>query len=86
VVEYRKLPNPRNLKQTSYCYLAKVVGKKESPAFTKHEINNGFEIVWLPYKEALDALVEDTALGNDGRDYIVPRDRAFLEAAGKMMI
>lgn len=63
-----------------------MLGEKNSPSFTKHETGNGFEIAWLPYEEALNALVENEAIGNDGRDYIVPRDRAFLEAAGKMMI
>lgn len=85
IVEYRKLPKPRNLKQTSYCYIAKVIGQKEYPTFTKHEIDTGFKIVWLPYEKALEALTEVEAIGNQGRDYIVPRDRAFLKEAGILL-
>ena len=78
IVEYRKM---FTLKQTSYCYLAKVKGKKGVPEFTNSEKRNGFENVWLPYSEALKALTESKALNNEGRDYIVPRDRTFLEEA-----
>jgi len=81
IVEYRKLLNPRNLKQTSYCYLAKVKGEKGIPEFTESEKRNGFENVWLPYDEALKALTESQALNNEGKYYIVPRDKTFLEEA-----
>lgn len=76
IVEYRKM---FNLKQTSYCYFAKVKGKKGIPEFTESEKRNGFENIWLPYDEALKSLTENKALNNEGRDYIVPRDRTFLE-------
>jgi len=78
IVEYRKM---FNLKQTSYCYLAKVKGEKGTPELTESEQKNGFENVWLSYDEALKALTENKATNNEGRDYIVPRDRAFLEEA-----
>lgn len=78
IVEYRKM---FTLKQTSYCYLAKVKGKKGVPEFTNSEKRNGFENVWLHYDEALKALIESKALNNEGRDYIVPRDKTFLEKA-----
>ena len=81
IIEYRKLLNPRNLKQTSYCYLAKVIGIKGKPEYTEHEKKNGFENVWLSYDEALKALTESKALSNEGKYYIVPRDRALLEEA-----
>ena len=50
VIEYRKI---YNLKQTSYCYLAKVKGQKGVPDFTDSEKEKGFEVVWLPYKETM---------------------------------
>ena len=78
IVEYRKI---FNLKQTSHCYLAKVKGEKGNPDFTDDEKENGFEQVWLPYDEALKVLSENIATNTEGRDYIVPRDTAFLESA-----
>ncbi|MEK7564351.1 MAG: NUDIX domain-containing protein [Patescibacteria group bacterium] len=85
IVEYRKLLNPRNLKQTSYCYLAKIKGEKGIPEFTESEKRNGFEGIWLTYDEALKALTESQALNNEGKYYIVPRDRAFLEEADNLV-
>ena len=78
IVEYRKI---FTLKQTSYCYLAKVKGKKGTPDFTDDEKENGFEQVWLFYIEALKAITGSKATSVEGRSYIVPRDTAFLEEA-----
>jgi 8-oxo-dGTP pyrophosphatase MutT (NUDIX family) len=79
IIEYRKI---FNLKQTSYCYLAKVKGPKGTPDFTDDEKENGFEQVWLSYNDALKALIESKASSIEGSDYIVPRDTTFLEEAG----
>jgi 8-oxo-dGTP diphosphatase len=78
IVEYRKI---FSLKQTSYCYLAKVKGEKGKPDFTDSEKENGFEQVWLPYDEALKALLNSKATNIEGSAYIVPRDTAFLQEA-----
>lgn len=78
IVEYRKM---FSLKQISYCYLAKVKGRKGISDFTDSEKENGFEQVWLSFNKALKILTECKALGVEGRDYIVPRDTAFLEEA-----
>lgn len=78
IVEYRKI---FNLKQTSYCYLAKVKGEKGKPDFTDDEKENGFEQVWLPYDEALKVLSESKAINIEGSAYIVPRDTVFLQEA-----
>lgn len=78
IVEYRKI---FNLKQTSYCYFAKVKGAKGIPNFTDDEKENGFEQVWLPYEQALKFLSESKATNIEGSAYIVPRDTAFLEEA-----
>ncbi|MCG2690028.1 NUDIX domain-containing protein [Candidatus Parcubacteria bacterium] len=82
IVEYRKI---FGLKQTSYCYLAKVKGEKGKPAFTDDEKENGFEQVWLPYKEALRALLDSKATNIEGSAYIVPRDTAFLQEAKSLI-
>ncbi|OGG59708.1 hypothetical protein A2765_03915 [Candidatus Kaiserbacteria bacterium RIFCSPHIGHO2_01_FULL_56_24] len=80
VVEYRKI---FQLKQTSYCYLAKVKSEKGTPDFTDEEKANGFEVAWVSYADALQLLNEsrDTAANLEGREYIVPRDIAILKAA-----
>mgnify|MGYP001570610093 CR=1 FL=1 len=78
VVEYRKFCK---LKQISYCYLAKVKGKKGKPNFTDKEIENGFEEVWLSFDEARKALNESNADSIEGKLYIVPRDLILLKEA-----
>lgn len=82
IVEYRKI---FNLKQTSHCYLAKVLGEKGTPNFTDEEKENGFEQVWLPYAQALEILSGSKATSIEGSDYIVPRDTAFLREAGTLV-
>jgi len=78
IVEYRKI---FTLKQTSYCYLAKVKGPKGKPDFTDNEQEKGFEVVWLSYEEAIKALNDSRAISVEGGSYIVPRDIAFIEEA-----
>jgi 8-oxo-dGTP diphosphatase len=78
IVEYRKI---FTLKQTSYCYLAKVKGPKGKPDFTDSEKEKGFEVVWLSYEEAIKALNDSKAVSVEGGSYIVPRDIAFIEEA-----
>ncbi len=70
-----------NLHQISYCYFAKVVGEKGIPDFTESEIAEGFEVVWLPYNEALDIIKRSKAEQIESKEYMVPRDIAILEAA-----
>lgn len=69
------------LNQISYCYFAKVVGEKGSSDFTESEIEEGFEVVWLPYEEALRTLKDSKAEHLEARGYMVPRDIAILEAS-----
>lgn len=83
IVEYRKF---FTLKQISYCYLAKVKGKKGTPNFTDEEIAEGFEHIWLPYEEALKLISNNVATSLEGREYIVPRDAIFLKAAGEKIL
>lgn len=78
IVEYRKM---FTLKQTSYCYLAKVKGEKGKPDFTDGEKEKGFKVAWLSYEEAIKALNDSKAISVEGGSYIVPRDMAFIEEA-----
>lgn len=76
ILEYRK---KFNLKQTSFCYLAKLKGEKGEPDYTDHEKENGFEQVWLTYEDAIKALNESMVTELEVSYYIVLRDKTFLE-------
>lgn len=78
IVEFRKM---WRLQQISYCYVAKVTGKKGNPQSTQEEINDGFEQLWLPYPEALSLISNNKATNLEGSAYIVPRDSIFLKRA-----
>ena len=81
IVEYRK---SFNLKQTSYCYLARLKGKSGNSKFTEDEIRDKFEPIWLSYKEALRKFsIKTTSF--EGRVYIMPREYAFLKEAQKLI-
>jgi 8-oxo-dGTP diphosphatase len=78
IVEYRKM---FSLKQTSYCYLAKVVGVRGEPNYTQEELEGGFKLLWAPFDEALSLLQNNIATSIEGGKYIVPRDLIFLQQA-----
>lgn len=82
IVEYRKI---YQIKQISYCYFAKLKGEKGNPDFTDDEIENGFEVVWLPYEQAVETLSHNNATNIEGKSYIVPRDTIFLKTANKFL-
>lgn len=77
IIEYR---DKWSLKQHSYCYLANVVGDKGKPDFTQKEIDNGFEIKWLPLEEAIKLLENDKPDDYMG-GFIQIRDISFLKEA-----
>lgn len=78
IIEYRKI---FHIKQISPCYLARVIGEKGQPSFTKEEAEEGFQTQWLPLEKAIILLSLDRPLNDEGRLYIVPRDKTFLEMA-----
>ena len=82
VIEYRKM---FSLLQTSYVYLAKVVGDKGAPNFMDDELEEGFMIKWVTLDEAIVLLASDQALGDEGKLYIVPRELALLEEAKSIL-
>lgn len=77
IIEYR---DKWSLKQHSYCYLANVVGEKGNPDFTQKEIDNGFEIKWMPLEDAIKLLENDKPEGYEG-GFIQTRDSSFLKEA-----
>jgi 8-oxo-dGTP pyrophosphatase MutT (NUDIX family) len=80
VIEYR---SKNKLKQTSYCYLASVVGEKEIPQMTESEIRDGFQVIWVPITEAINRLqsVQQTTYPGS---YMVARDLAFLKIGSQI--
>lgn len=80
IVEYRKFCD---LIQVSYCYFAQLKGEKGNPQFTEDEVAEGFQQLWVPYREALSLLEKNEAKNLEGKEYIVPRDFCFLSAAAK---
>jgi 8-oxo-dGTP pyrophosphatase MutT (NUDIX family) len=77
VMEYRK---KYKLNQTSYCYIAKLVGEKGIPNLEPDEIEEGFETVWLSIGEAIKKVKESQPTVYSG-PYMVTRDVALLEEA-----
>lgn len=81
IIEHR---DKWNLKQESYCYLAKVVGEKGQSDFTEEEIAGGFSIVWVSLDEAIETLKKDEPNDYEGK-FIKVRDLCFLEEARNMI-
>lgn len=71
-------------KQTSYCYLAKLVGEKGEPNFTEPEKERNFEAIWVTYDEALELFRQSQPTQFEG-EYIKPRDLTFLEEAKNLL-
>jgi 8-oxo-dGTP pyrophosphatase MutT (NUDIX family) len=80
IIEFR----PKwNLKQTSYCYLGKIVSKGK-PNFTKKESEQGFKVVWMSLDDAISKIASDEP-ENYEDSLIRKRDIAFLEKARRML-
>lgn len=76
IIEYR---SKFNLKQISYCYLGKITAKG-NPDFTKEELRDGFEIVWITLDEAILKIENDKPKDYEG-GFIQQRDLKFLKKA-----
>lgn len=81
IIEYRA---EQNLRQVSYCYVARVVGEKGLPHLEAGEIAEGFQTEWLPYGEAKKLLEGSSPTVYEGK-FMVARDLAFLEAAASQL-
>lgn len=76
IIEHRK---QHDLFQINHIYVAKLVGKKGEPDFTKEEIADGFEIKWLSLPDAIKALENDNTDDYQGK-FIKIRDLTALKA------
>jgi 8-oxo-dGTP diphosphatase len=81
IVEYR---NRYKLKQISYCYLARLVGKKGKSNFTKDETKRGFKVKWVSLSQAIKLLTEDQTKDYDDK-FIRVRDLTYLIEAKKYL-
>ncbi|MGV9001607.1 MAG: NUDIX domain-containing protein [Candidatus Saccharimonadaceae bacterium] len=75
----------KQLKQTSYCYLAKQVGEKNEPNFTEEELADGFKIRWAKDIDEAIELVRMSQTDNYSGKSIVKRDLSLLIAARQLI-
>lgn len=65
------------LKQTSYCYIGKILSKGQVD-FTEKEINDGFELIWTTLDDAIEKVKNSNPKCYEG-EFIQKRDFAILE-------
>ena len=70
IIEFR---SKWDMKQISYCYYGKIT-KKAEPNFTPEEIEQGFEVVWMPFEEALNTINNDVPLDKYLGEFVKQRD------------
>lgn len=82
IIECRKEPSETaGMIQISYAYNAEVVGEKGEPKLTKEEKENGFEVVWVPIKEAIKLIKYSANPQVYESSFITRRDVAILTSA-----
>jgi 8-oxo-dGTP diphosphatase len=81
IIEYK---NEYNQKQTSYCFICRLKGKKGKPQFTKEEKATGYKVEWIPIEEALK-LFQDNLPEDYTAKFIRLRDYTFLLEASKII-
>ncbi|MBP6917065.1 NUDIX domain-containing protein [Candidatus Saccharibacteria bacterium] len=82
IIEYR---DQFELKQTSYCFIAKQIGIKGEPNFTEKELREQFSIVWVSDIHAAISLLEQDLPTNYEGKFIQRRDLTSLKTARDQM-
>lgn len=77
IVEYRQ---QQKMKQTSYCYTARLDGPKGQEHLEQGEIDDGFKPIWVTLDKAIDLTKQSRPDVYNGK-FITVRDLTFLEAA-----
>lgn len=72
------------VRQESYCYTARLIGKKGNPNFTEREMEDGFRVLWIPLDEAI-RLVGGAKTKDYQGNFIQSRDLIFLQEAKKVL-
>jgi len=70
--------------QISYCYIAIVSGKKNSPQFSDSERKRNFEVVWIGIKDAIRVIEQEHYHHENGR-YIMERELRILKSASEYL-
>jgi len=81
IEEYR---NKLQIHQTSYCFMADLVGEKGLPTFDEGEMLDGFEPVWMNLKEAIETLKREASVQDYGGKFIQLRDLTFLRTVSDL--
>lgn len=81
ITEYRE---KHNLKQDSFCYLAKTTSDQFKPNFTEDEIGEGFQLIWIGLNEAIEKQKNCKPKDYQGA-FIKVRELTFLEEAKKKL-
>lgn len=78
-----------NMNQLSYCYLARVVGDKDTPDFTEKELSEGFEITWARNIDEAIRLLESSSETADPKAHNITfmrlRDVAIAKKAKRYL-
>ena len=82
VGEIEECRREHKLRQTSYCYVAKVKEDVGELNFTEEEKEEGFELKWVSINEALDLMKRDIPKDYLGT-YVKKRDISILDYAIK---
>ena len=69
--------------QNSYCFTARMTGKKNSPHFTESENARGCAVEWVAIETAIQLVAHNSSSSLAGR-YVSAREAAILEAAQKL--
>ncbi|MDD5710800.1 MAG: NUDIX domain-containing protein [Candidatus Colwellbacteria bacterium] len=67
-----------SLLQISYVFLAKVVGEIGKSKFEQGEIDEGFELGWVPFEKIDEILKNDSPTNYEGK-FITIRDKGIYE-------
>lgn len=82
IEEYR---NDFKLHQTSYCYVATVVGPKGNTNFDEGEVADGFIPVWMCLNDAIQTLEDEGEVKHYEAKFIRLRDLTFLKEARQLL-
>jgi len=80
IIEFR---SENNLKQTSYCYIWRIVSRG-STDFTEYELAEGFQLVWVSLEDAILKVQSDKPTDYKG-PFIHERDLIFLKKARQII-
>jgi len=75
IIEYRDQEETR---KENFCFVAMVVGEKGEPKFMEDEIEDGLQVLWVPFEKAKELIQHSSPKTYDG-PFIIKRDLVFLE-------